>query len=53
MYIKKKDGAHYVEEIGYDKFGERTPQESYKRMYSHLKALLPAATEKQISKLLK
>ena len=32
---------------------ERTPQESYKRMYSHLKALLPAATEKQISKLLK
>ena len=24
VYIKKKDGAHYVEEIGYDKFGDRT-----------------------------
>ena len=24
VYIKKKDGVHYVEEIGYDKFGDRT-----------------------------
>lgn len=24
VYIKKKDGAHYVEDIGYDKFGDRT-----------------------------
>jgi hypothetical protein len=32
---------------------ERTPEESYERMHQHLSALLPAATDKQITKLLK
>lgn len=31
---------------------ERTPQESYDRMFAHLCKILPEATEKQISKLL-
>ena len=32
---------------------ERTPEESYQRMYAHLSSLLPQASEAQIKKLLK
>ena len=32
---------------------ERTPQESFNRMFEHLRRLLPKATEKQITKLIK
>ena len=32
---------------------ERTPQESFDRMFSHLRTLLPAATDQQIQRLLK
>lgn len=32
---------------------ERTPEESYERMYDHLTQLLPHSTEKQIKKILK
>jgi hypothetical protein len=32
---------------------ERTPQESYERMFEHLRQLLPEATDKQIEKLIK
>ena len=32
---------------------ERTPQESFDRMFSHLRTLLPAATDQQILRLLK
>ena len=32
---------------------ERTPQESYERMFEHLSSLLPEATDKQITKLIK
>lgn len=32
---------------------DRTPEESYRRMFRHLSQLLPEATEKQINKLLK
>lgn len=31
----------------------RTPQESFERMFEHLRRLLPEATEKQIEKLIK
>ena len=31
----------------------RTPQESFERMFEHLRRLLPEATEKQIAKLIK
>lgn len=31
----------------------RTPEESYQRMFDHLRQLLPEATEKQIQKILK
>ena len=32
---------------------ERTPQESFERMFEHLRRLLPEATDKQITKLIK
>ena len=32
---------------------ERSPQESFDRMYEHLRRLLPEATEKQVTKLIK
>ena len=32
---------------------ERTPQESFERMFEYLRRLLPEATEKQITKLIK
>ena len=32
---------------------ERTPEESYRRLYAHFKTILPAASEKQILRLLK
>ncbi len=32
---------------------ERTPEESYQRMFAHMAQLLPGATEKQIKKILK
>ena len=32
---------------------ERSPQESFERMFAHLRKLLPEATEKQIIKLIK
>ena len=32
---------------------ERTPEESYQRMVTHLTNLLPDATEKQINRILK
>ena len=32
---------------------ERSPQESYDRLFAHLKGLLPTASDKQIMKLLK
>lgn len=32
---------------------ERTPQESFDRMFAHLRSLLPEATDKQIKKLIK
>jgi len=32
---------------------DRTPEESYQRMFEHLRQLLPKATEKQIKKMLK
>jgi hypothetical protein len=31
----------------------RTPQESFDRLFAHLKALLPEASDKQIVKLIK
>ena len=32
---------------------DRTPEESYQRLFAHLKKVLPEATDKQIQKLLK
>ena len=32
---------------------KRTPEESFERMFEHLRRLLPNATEKQITKLIK
>ena len=46
-YVVFDDGEGNFERRG------RTPQESFDRMFEHLRRLLPEATDKQITKLIK